>query len=236
MPSLQAQHLLQGSPGSDAGAMPGGAGRRELTVDVDGNARTQDGNGDGTAVRDIGAFEAHLPRRRRPTVVGGPRRWRRGRRRRRDDRGDQPRADAHLLRQVRRVQGDAKIGTRAACLAGKVKVFEKAKGKDPKVGADKTNSAGKWSFEDRGADGKLYATVCEDAAGRHMPGREVEVEEGRLARDYFFSSRPWRPGSGRSQPIAKPSRPAISRPKISGALALDEEKVNHDLIASSGSR
>ena len=40
-----------------------------------------------------------------------------------------------------------------------VKVLEKEKGKDPKVGSDKTNGAGKFSVREPGADGKFYATV-----------------------------------------------------------------------------
>jgi len=45
------------------------------------------------------------------------------------------------------------------CLAGKVKVYEKRRGKDPKTGSDRTNAAGKWSFKEKGAEGKFYASV-----------------------------------------------------------------------------
>jgi Tol biopolymer transport system component len=43
----------------------------------------------------------------------------------------------------------------------KVKVFEKEKGKDPKVASDKTSEAGKFSVRERGADGRFYAEVKE---------------------------------------------------------------------------
>ena len=46
--------LAAGSPLVDMG-MPGTSG---LTLDLDGSARLQDGNGDGIAVRDMGAYEA----------------------------------------------------------------------------------------------------------------------------------------------------------------------------------
>jgi hypothetical protein len=50
-------HLASGSPAIDAGD-PAAIGAEELTVDFDGNERVLDGNGDGTARRDIGAFES----------------------------------------------------------------------------------------------------------------------------------------------------------------------------------
>ena len=153
-------HLLQGSPAIDAGD-PAAPGVGELTVDLDGNARTQDGNGDGTAVRDIGAFE-HTFTPPPPDGGGG------------DGGGgdggggggeDVPEEINRALTLTYSGKSDKFKGAlrsnEPACLAGKVKVFEKAKGKDPKVGADKTNVAGKWSFEDRGVDGKFYATVPE---------------------------------------------------------------------------
>jgi hypothetical protein len=46
--------LAAGSPLVDKG-MPGTSG---LTLDLDGSARVQDGNSDGTAIRDMGAYEA----------------------------------------------------------------------------------------------------------------------------------------------------------------------------------
>ncbi len=147
-------HLIQGSPAIDAGD-PAAPGAGELTVDLDGNARTQDGNGDGTAVRDIGAFE-HTFVAPPPPDGGG------------DGGGGSPPPPTELTRTLTlgysgksdKFKGRLR-SNEPACLAGKVKVFEKQKGKDPKVGADKTNTAGKWSFEDRGADGKFYAAVPE---------------------------------------------------------------------------
>ena len=48
------------------------------------------------------------------------------------------------------------------CEAGKkVTVFEKKPGRDPKVGKDTTNDGGAYEVEDRGRDGKYYATVAE---------------------------------------------------------------------------
>ena len=66
----------------------------------------------------------------------------------------------------------------SACLAGRVKVFEKARGRDPKVGADKTNAAGKWSFEENGADGRFYAQV----AARTVPAGTCPAAKSRAKR------------------------------------------------------
>jgi len=146
--------LVQGSPAIDLGdpAAPAGG---ELTVDLDGNARTQDGNGDGAAVRDIGAFEhTFVP----PAVDGGGGGG---------GGGEPPPAEPIEITRALSLGYKAKKdkfkgalrSNEPACLAGKVKVFEKAKGKDPKVGSDKTNAAGKWAFEEKDADGKFYASV-----------------------------------------------------------------------------
>jgi hypothetical protein len=47
-----------------------------------------------------------------------------------------------------------------ACLSEqKVRVFEKQKGKDPKLGSDTTGENGKYSLKEKSADGKFYAKV-----------------------------------------------------------------------------
>jgi hypothetical protein len=46
----------------------------------------------------------------------------------------------------------------------KVSVFEKKKGKDPKLGAAKTNDAGKYSLKETNAEGKFYAAVKQGSA------------------------------------------------------------------------
>ncbi len=56
-------------------------------------------------------------------------------------------------------KGKIKSAAEACTETQNVKVFEKEKGKDPKAGSDKTNGAGKFSIEERGADGRFYATV-----------------------------------------------------------------------------
>jgi hypothetical protein len=148
---------VQGSPVIDTGD-PAAPSAGELTVDLDGNARVQDGNGDGAARRDIGAFEhTFVPE----TDDGGGGSS--------GDGGDGggggggPTEITRTLTLAYKQKSDKFKGAlrsnQTACLAAKVKVFEKEKGKDPKVGADKTNAAGKWSFEESGADGKFYASV-----------------------------------------------------------------------------
>ena len=148
--------LRQGSPAIDVGQPTPAAGNER---DVAGNPRVQDGNGDGTAVRDMGAFEHTFV----PGGGGGDGGGGDG-----DGDGDPDGGGAQITRvltlgykQKRDQFKGALKSNQPACLAGKVKVFEKAKGKDPKTGSDKTNGAGKWSFSDRGADGKFYATVAE---------------------------------------------------------------------------
>jgi hypothetical protein len=133
----------QNSPAIDSGQPTPAAGNER---DVAGNPRVQDGNGDGTSIRDMGAYEH--------TSDPGP-----------GDPGP-PGPGGNITRtltlgykaKTEKFKGKLK-SNEAACLAGKVKVFEKAKGKDPKAGSDKTNAAGKWSFEEEDADGKFYATV-----------------------------------------------------------------------------
>jgi hypothetical protein len=134
-------HLQQGSPAIDAGdpAVPGAG---ELTVDLDGTPRVQDGDGNGSEIRDIGAFEHVLV----PDVeAAGPSEFSR-------------KLKIDYVPRSEKFKGKLRSDEQA-CLDGKVKVFEKRKGKDPKVGADETNAAGKWSFEEEVEDGKFYAKV-----------------------------------------------------------------------------
>jgi hypothetical protein len=53
-----------------------------------------------------------------------------------------------------------------ACISDqKVKVFEKKKGKDPKLGSDETNENGKYSLKETNAEGKFYAKVKQTSLG-----------------------------------------------------------------------
>lgn len=151
--------LTQGSPAIDAGQPAPAAGNER---DVAGNPRVQDGNGDGTARRDMGAFEHTFVLDAGGGGDGGGGDGGGG------EGGGGGAAISRALTLGYSDRSDKFKGAirsnEPACLAGKVKVFEKEKGKDPKVGADKTNAAGKWSFEERGADGRFYASVPEKPA------------------------------------------------------------------------
>ena len=145
---------LQGSPAIDNGQPTPAAGNER---DVAGNPRVQDGNGDGTAVRDIGAFEHTFVAPPADGGGGG------------DGGGDGGGGGATEITRTLSLGYSEKSdkfkgalkSNEPACLAGKVKVFEKVKGKDPKVGSDKTNDTGKWAFKEKGADGKFYGSVAE---------------------------------------------------------------------------
>jgi hypothetical protein len=143
--------LRQGSPAIDAGQPTPAAGNER---DVEGNPRVQDGNGDGTAVRDMGAYEHTFVPSGDPGDGGNG-----------GDGGDGGGQLTRTLSLGYSAKSDKFKGrlrsNEPGCLAGKVKVYEKAKGKDPKAGSDKTNAAGKWSFEEKNADGKFYGLVAE---------------------------------------------------------------------------
>ncbi len=144
---------LQGSPVIDKGQPTPAQGNER---DVAGNPRVQDGNNDGTAVRDMGAFEHTFSATGGGGGDGGG-----------GGGGDGGGTGGTTLTRTLSLgysdKSDKFKGTlksnEPACLAGKVKVFEKLKGKDPKAGSDRTNGAGKWSFKERRADGKYYATI-----------------------------------------------------------------------------
>ena len=66
-------HLRRSSPAIDAGD---GSDSLLPTTDLDGAPRVQDGNGDGSAVVDIGAFEASPPAKiATPVPTNGPLSW-----------------------------------------------------------------------------------------------------------------------------------------------------------------
>jgi hypothetical protein len=69
----------------------------------------------------------------------------------------------------------------AACISGqKVKVFEKEKGKDPKVGSLNTSASGKYSLKEKNAEGKFYAQVgkTSTSAGTCLAARSKAIEVG----------------------------------------------------------
>lgn len=69
-----------------------------------------------------------------------------------------------------------------ACASGRVTVFEKVRRKGrparaKKVGADRTNGAGKWSFREQGADGKFLAKVpSEQVAAGTCPAARSKLK------------------------------------------------------------
>lgn len=132
----------QGSPAVDKGQPTPAAGNER---DVAGSPRVQDGDGDGAAVRDIGAFEHTFVPDAGSGGGGGTTTLTRT-------------LSLGYSEKSDKFKGKLRSND-AACLTGRVKVFEKRKGKDPKAGSDKTDGTGKWSFKEEGADGKFYATV-----------------------------------------------------------------------------
>ncbi|HEX6116306.1 MAG TPA: hypothetical protein VFY99_04350, partial [Solirubrobacterales bacterium] len=67
------------------------------------------------------------------------------------------------------------------CIADqKVKVYEKKKGKDPKLGSANTNDAGKYSLKEENAKGKFYSQVTEasTSAGTCLAARSKTVKVG----------------------------------------------------------
>jgi hypothetical protein len=64
-------HLLASSPLVDAGN-PAGLGAGESATDLDGADRVVDGNGDGTAIGDVGAFEYQPPAAPQPPAPPAP--------------------------------------------------------------------------------------------------------------------------------------------------------------------
>lgn len=132
--------LGAGSPAIDAGD-PAALGATETTTDVAGAPRLVDGNGDGTARRDIGAFES--------AAVSPP-----------PGGGDIART-LKLSYSKRKDLFKGKLKSAdAACRAGKVVVLRKKPGPDKKVGSDRTSANGKWSFDEPDASGTFFAKVA----------------------------------------------------------------------------
>ena len=153
----------QGSPAVDKGQPTPAAGNER---DVAGSPRVQDGDGDGAAVRDIGAFEHTFVPDAGSGGDGGGDGGGGGGDGGGDGGGGGGGGTTTLTRTLslgyseRSDKFKGKLRSNdAACLTGKVKVFEKRKGKDPKAGSDRTDGTGKWSFKEEGADGKFYARV-----------------------------------------------------------------------------
>jgi hypothetical protein len=66
-----------------------------------------------------------------------------------------------------------------ACISGqKVRVFEKEKGKDPKLGSDASLANGRYSLKEKNADGKFYATVEQTsvAGGTCLAAKSEKIE------------------------------------------------------------
>jgi hypothetical protein len=164
-PSTDKFGLGTGSPAIDAGS-PGGFVTGESTTDLVGRPRIADGDGDGTARRDMGALEAVKPGGgggggTGPGGTGG------------DGTGGEepPVGGPPVAGEINRTlklsyskgsdlfKGKVKSGE-DACKRAKVKVFRKRHRDDKKIGSDKTDSKGKLKLRKRVQDGKYYATVA----------------------------------------------------------------------------
>jgi hypothetical protein len=174
-PSADKFGLGPGSPAIDAGS-PGGLAAGESTTDLAGRPRITDGDGDGTARRDLGALETAAkaggggPGGPPGGPGGGPGGGGGGGGT--GGGGEPPVGGPPPASEINRTlklsyskgkelfKGKLKSGE-DACKRGKVKVFRKRHGDDRKIGSDKANSKGKLKLDKRARDGKYYATVAE---------------------------------------------------------------------------
>jgi hypothetical protein len=145
-------HLMI-SPLVDAGT-PGALGGGESTTDLDGNPRLVDGDGDGTARRDLGAYERAGVT---PPDGGGA--------------SPLPRlfsADLVLraLKKKGRLAG-ALSSDNPGCLLGRlIEFFRVRKGPDPRVGTALAGSDGRFKLGRRPGPGRYYA----EADALSLPG------------------------------------------------------------------
>jgi hypothetical protein len=161
-PSTDKFGLGSGSPAIDAGS-PTRLVTGESTTDLVGSPRITDGDGDGTARRDLGALEAPA----KAHVPGGG-----------GGGGDTPPSGGDIAPggapapgEINRTlklsyskgkdlfKGKVKSGE-DTCKRAKVKVFRKRHRDDKKIGSDKTDSKGSLKLHKRVQDGKYYATVA----------------------------------------------------------------------------
>lgn len=137
--------LGAGSPAIDAGD-PTGLGTGESATDLAGNPRIADGNGDGTARTDMGAFEV-------PAVVKPPL--------------DPPeiarRLSLSYAKKKKAFNGEIDSDVRN-CTAATVDVMLAGKkGKSKRIGSATTNDDGEFTLRKKAKRGKYFAQVAESA-------------------------------------------------------------------------
>jgi hypothetical protein len=168
-PSADKFGLGPGSPAIDAGS-PGGLASGESTTDLVGKPRITDGDGDGTARRDLGALENAAKAGGGGGGPGGGPGGGGGGGGGTGGGGEPPVGGPPPAGEINRTlkltyskgkelfKGKLKSGE-DACKRGKVKVFRKRHKDDRKIGSDKANSKGELKLHKRARDGKYYATV-----------------------------------------------------------------------------
>jgi hypothetical protein len=167
-PSADNFGLGAGSPAIDAGS-PGGLVAGESATDLAGKPRITDGDGNGTARRDIGALEA--PAKAAGGGGGGTGGGGTGG----GGTGEEPPVGGppvagEINRTLKLSYSKGKelfkghlTSGEDSCKRAKVKVFRKHHGDDHKIGSDKTDSKGKLKLQKGVRDGKYYATVASSA-------------------------------------------------------------------------